>query len=266
MAGLQFPEIDPIAFQIGPLVVRWYALAYIAAILAAWGWLLRLSKQPNSPYSAAFADDVITYATLGVIVGGRLGYALFYQPGYYLQNPLEIFYVWRGGMAFHGGFIGAAVAILLIARKHRVGWERLADDVACIAPVGFLLGRLANFVNGELVGRVTDMPWGMVFPNSDGLARHPSQLYQAALEGLVLLALMMALRRTRLYERPGQLAGIFVIGYAMARIIGEIFREPDAHLGFFFQEWVPVTMGQILSAPLLLLGLWLIGRARRKTP
>lgn len=262
---MQFPIIDPIAFSIGPFAVRWYALAYIAAILAAWGWMMRLSKRPNSPYNAAAVDDVITYATLGIILGGRLGYVLFYKPLDYLTHPLSIFMVWEGGMSFHGGLIGASIAMILLCRKHHISWDRFADDVACIAPLGLLLGRLANFVNGELYGRVTDGSFAMVFPNSDGMPRHPSQLYQAALEGLALLVVMMLLRRTRLVTRPGMLAGIFLIGYGLARIIGEFFREPDAHLGLLLASLLPigVTMGQILSLPVMAIGLWLIIRARR---
>ena len=210
-------------------------------------------------------DDLMFWATLGVIVGGRLGYVIFYKPGFYLENPERILALWQGGMAFHGGLIGVALAIVLFCRKRRIDMFSAGDLAACAVPLGLLLGRLANFVNGELWGRVSDVPWAMVFPGGGPLPRHPSQLYEAFLEGLLLFVVInLWRRRTGALDRPGELTGLFCAGYGIARFIVEFFRQPDAFLpgsGFLFGF---VTMGQLLSLPLVALGVWLILRARKR--
>ena len=207
-------------------------------------------------------DDFIVWATVGIILGGRLGYVLFYRPEYYFRDPLEIVYLWHGGMSFHGGALGVIVAIVVFARQRGLSMFALGDIVCAVVPIGLFFGRIANFINGELFGRVSDVPWAMVFPNGGPEPRHPSQLYQAGLEGLVLFAVLALLaHRTELRQRPGFISGAFLCGYAIARSIGELFREPDAYLGFLIG---PVTMGQMLSLPMLVAGLWLIATSGRR--
>jgi phosphatidylglycerol:prolipoprotein diacylglycerol transferase len=262
MLTLAFPAIDPVALEIGPLVLRWYALAYIAGIVLGW-WLAR-RLVALSPVAATRdqLDDAVTWVTLGIILGGRLGYVLFYRPGYYVTAPWEALYVWQGGMAFHGGMLGVAVALLWFCRRQKIDPLLFGDRVACVVPVGLFFGRLANFANGELWGRVTDVSWGMVFPHAGPEPRHPSQLYQAFLEGVCLFVLMQVLvRMPALRARPGLLCGVFLMGYGVARIVGEVFRQPDAHLGFLA---FGVTMGQVLSLPMLAIGAWLVMRARSR--
>jgi phosphatidylglycerol:prolipoprotein diacylglycerol transferase len=258
--ALPFPAIDPVLVEIGPFAIRWYALAYIAGIVLGWWGARRLAALPPAVATRAQVDDFVTWATLGIILGGRLGYVLFYRPLHYLHNPLEIPAVWQGGMSFHGGALGVILAAWLFCRRRGLDPVAFADRVAPVVPVGLLLGRLANFINGELWGRVTEVPWGMVFPGAGPLPRHPSQLYQAFLEGAVLLALLLWLAsRPALRARRGFLSGAFLAGYGVARIIGEMFRQPDAHLGFLPGG---VTMGQVLSVPMVAAGLWLMLRAR----
>ena len=270
LLALSYPSIDPVLVRIGPLEIRWYALAYIGGLAFAWRFMRRLAgtRPFGSPIMDGRAvDDLMFWATLGVIVGGRLGYVLFYKPGFYLANPERILALWQGGMAFHGGLIGVALAIVLFCRKRRLDMLSAGDLAACAVPLGLLLGRLANFVNGELWGRVSDVPWAMVFPGAGPLPRHPSQLYEAVLEGLFLLvALNLWRRRTGALDRPGELTGLFCAGYGLARFVVEFFRQPDAFLpdsGFPFGV---VTMGQMLSLPLIALGVWLILRARKRPP
>lgn len=264
--ALPFPQIDPIAVSFGPLAIRWYALAYVTGILGAW-WLARtVAGRPKlwggkSPVTPNDIDDVIAWAAIGIVLGGRLGYVLFYNPAYFAANPLEIFVLWRGGMSFHGGFLGTVLALLLFARSRKIPMRSMLDIAALVTPIGLFLGRLANFINGELWGRTTDVPWAFVFPGAGLEPRHPSQLYQAGLEGLLLFAaLVIALMAGKL-ARPGYLGGLFVAGYGIARIIGELFREPDAHIGYL---WGGLTMGMILSIPMLALGGWMIATARRR--
>lgn len=259
--AIPFPAIDPVIVQLGPFAIRWYALAYIAGLVIGWQLLRRIVARAGWRLTPEAVDDFLVYATLGVILGGRLGYALFYQGGWYLQNPIEILYVWRGGMSFHGGLLGVLAAAWLFARRQGLPFLEVGDATALVAPIGLFLGRIANFINGELWGRVTEAPWGVVFPGGGPLPRHPSQLYEAALEGLLLLAVMqwLAWRRPRDPTGLGLPSGVFLTGYALARIVVELFREPDAQLGFLFGG---VTMGQVLSLPMLLAGLWLILRAR----
>ena len=266
IAALLFPDFDPVALQIGPLAIRWYALAYIVGILVSWRLLRRLVMQSPEVANTVQADDFVSWATLGVVVGGRLGYCLFYQPAIYLSDPLSILKVWTGGMSFHGGMLGVAIAIVWFCRHNRIPVLGFADRLAVCAPIGLGLGRIANFVNGELWGRPAPdwLPWAMVFPRGGPVARHPSQIYQALMEGLLLfLVLFLLSRREAIRARFGMLTGVFLIGYAMARITGEFFREPDEFLGFL---WFGATMGQLLSVPMLLAGLWLVLRRKAAEP
>ena len=218
----------------------------------------RVCVQPPKILSPVKIDDFLLWAALGVILGGRLGYVLFYKPGFYLSNPLSMLTLWEGGMSFHGGLLGVIVAILLFAARNRTDPFMLSDLVALVVPIGLFFGRLANFINGELWGRVSDVQWAMIFPRGGPLPRHPSQLYQAFFEGVLLLLIVAAVWRfTDGRRRPG-LTGAFCVGYGAARIVGELFREPDAHLGYL---WGPLTMGMLLSVPMLAFGAWLIGRA-----
>jgi len=258
--AIPFPVIDPVLAQIGPFAIRWYALAYIAGIVIGWRIARRLVTLRPVAASPQQIDDFVTWATLGIILGGRLGYVLFYRPEYYLSHPAEILEVWHGGMSFHGGALGVILAIFLFCWRQRLEPLAFADRLTSVVPIGLCLGRLANFVNGELWGRVTDVPWAMVFPNGGPLPRHPSQLYQAMLEGVVLFLLLQILvRRPGLRARRGFVSGAFLAGYAVARSIGELFRQPDANLGFLIGG---ATMGQLLSVPMLLVGIWLMLRAK----
>ncbi len=260
--AIPYPAIDPVLIELGPFVIRWYALAYIAGLVIGWRWCLMLAKRPPIVVTPEAVDDFLVWATLGVVLGGRLGYVLFYKPDYYLANPLEALQVWHGGMSFHGGALGVVLAIVLFCRQRRINFLAFGDIIVCAAPIGLFFGRIANFINSELWGRVTDVPWAMVFPNGGPLPRHPSQLYEAFLEGIVLFIIVNGLERfTRIRERPGALSGVFLIGYGIARIIAEFFREPDAFLGFLA---FGLTMGQILSLPFVLIGLVLLLRPQRR--
>ncbi len=255
IAALSFPQIDPIAISLGPFAIRWYALAYIGGLLIAWWYCRWLATRPPREVGSEAFDDFLLWATLGIVLGGRLGYVLFYKPGFYLANPLEIFMVWQGGMSFHGGLLGVAVAEVVFARRRGIPLFALTDIVACAAPIGLFLGRIANFVNGELFGRPSEAPWAMIVPHGGPLARHPSQLYEAGLEGILLFLALYVVVRLRALEVSGLLTGAFLIGYALARMAAELFREPDAHLGFLAGG---VTMGQVLSLPMALAGLGLV--------
>jgi phosphatidylglycerol:prolipoprotein diacylglycerol transferase len=259
--ALAFPEIDPVALQIGPVAIRWYALAYIAGILGGWRYAMALNAGALRTMSRDRLDDFIVWITVGIILGGRLGYVLFYKPGYYLSEPLEALMLWRGGMSFHGGLLGVVAAIVLFARRNGLPMYRVGDLVTCVVPIGLFFGRVANFINGELYGRAApDVAWAMVFPGGGPEPRHPSQIYQAGLEGLALFALLVFLVRVpSLAARPGFLAGAFLVGYGIARCIGELFREPDAHLGYLAG---PLTMGMLLSLPMIAAGIWLMATAK----
>jgi phosphatidylglycerol:prolipoprotein diacylglycerol transferase len=270
MLIIPYPNIHPEIFSIGPFAignwslgpfaVRWYALAYIAGLIIGWRYCLAIAKRPPQVARAQDIDDFLVWATIGVVLGGRIGYILFYNFDEYAAHPIEMLYLWRGGMSFHGGALGVMAAIILFCRQRGIPMLAFADIIACAVPIGLFFGRIANFINGELWGRATDVPWAMVFPTGGPEPRHPSQLYEAFLEGAVLFVLLWALQRfTPARQRPGTLTGVFLMGYAVARIIVELFRQPDAQLGFLF--W-GVTMGQLLSLPLLLVGLWLVLRAR----
>lgn len=258
--ALTFPTIDPVLIEIGPLAIRWYALAYIVGLFGGVWYIKRLVIQPPGLMSPSQVDDFLIWALLGTVLGGRLGYVLFYKPLYYLTNPLEIFMTWEGGMSFHGGLIGVIAAIILFARRADIDKWYLADNVGCAVPIGLCLGRLANFINGELFGRTApDLLWAIPFPAGGPLPRHPSQLYEAFLEGILLFLIMYLLwRNKRFRSKPGVLTGCFCVGYGLARSIAEFFREPDQHLGFIAGA---VTMGQILSVPMIIFGLWVIRRS-----
>ncbi|QQR68798.1 MAG: prolipoprotein diacylglyceryl transferase [Alphaproteobacteria bacterium] len=256
MLSLAFPPIDPVAFSLGPIDVRWYALSYVVGMLLAWRWYRALA--PKWGIDPIHYDDFLTWAVIGVILGGRLGYVLFYNLPQYLAHPAEILQVWRGGMSFHGGLMGVVVAAIWFCRARKINLLAFGDPLAAAAPIGLFLGRIANFVNGELYGRVTDAPWGVVFPHGGPLPRHPSQLYEAAFEGVGLFVLLNLLARLPSFkEKPGRLLGVFLLGYALARAGMEFFREPDVQIGFL---WGGVTMGQVLAAPMIVVGLWLMGR------
>ena len=262
LLAIPFPAIDPVLISIGPFAIRWYALAYIVGIVLGWRLVRRLVQRPGWKPTPEAIDDLVFYVTLGIILGGRIGYVLFYQPGHYLTQPLDMLAVWRGGMSFHGGLVGVLVATWLFARKQGYAFFELTDALAVATPIGLFLGRIANFINAELWGRVTDMPWGVVFPTAGPEPRHPSQLYEAGLEGLVLFAVMLWFARQPYGPTVrGRLSGIFLIGYALARILVEFFREPDVQIGFLFGG---ITMGQLLSLPMLAFGIFLVARAGRR--
>ncbi|MHA3794833.1 prolipoprotein diacylglyceryl transferase [Sphingomonas sp. YL-JM2C] len=256
--------LNPIALDLGFLQIHWYSLAYISGILLGWYYLTRLIAQPGAPMARRHADDLVFYATLGILIGGRLAYVFFYQPDI-LLHPLDVLKLWQGGMSFHGGALGVAAGIFYMARRNGLSWLRIHDYVACCAPFGLFFGRIANFVNGELWGRPTDVSWAMIFPGApDGLPRHPSQLYEAGLEGIVLgLVLSFFFWRTDARNQPGKLVGIFLLGYGLSRFAVEYFREPDAQLGTL--SW-GLTMGQTLTVPMLIGGLYLIATASKRTP
>jgi phosphatidylglycerol:prolipoprotein diacylglycerol transferase len=264
-----FPDFDPVIFQIGPFALRWYALAYVAGIVLGWLYGVRLIKSASiwrggtAPITQQQADDLILWITIGIILGGRLGYVLFYRPDLIWRDPLQILQLWNGGMAFHGGALGVIVAVTIYARRQKVDLLRLGDLVAPCVPFGLFFGRIANFINGELWGRPTSAPWGVIFPSSgDGLARHPSQLYEAALEGVVLfLILLWATHVAKLLPRRGMLTGLFLFYYGVFRILVELVREPDFHMPAFP---LGLSMGMLLSVPMVVAGAWLMWRARRE--
>jgi phosphatidylglycerol:prolipoprotein diacylglycerol transferase len=265
-AILPFPEIDPVAFTIGPFEARWYALAYIAGLILAFWYMKRLVRNPSlwngTPAPATQQiDDLFLWATLGVILGGRLGYVLFYDPVYFAAHPADIFKLWQGGMSFHGGFLGVILACLAFARRHNLRLDQILDLAATSVPFGLGLGRLANFINGELYGRVSDVPWAMVFPHGGPLPRHPSQLYEAVLEGVGLFLIgRIATHRLHALVHPGRVAGLFSLSYGLMRIAVEFFRQPDVHIDLYAGF---LTRGMMLSLPMILIGLWLILRSRR---
>lgn len=262
-AYLQFESLglDPVALNLGFFTLKWYSLAYLAGILVGYWYLLRLIAQPGSPMARRHADDMIFYATLGIIIGGRLAYVLFYQPAI-LAHPLDIFKLWNGGMSFHGGVIGVTCGIIYLSRKEGLHWLRVHDYVACCVPFGLFFGRLANFVNGELWGKATDVPWAIIFPTGGPDPRHPSQLYEAVLEGPVLFAILAWLFwKTAARYEPGKLVGTFLLGYGLARFFVEFFREADAQLMEFAQT-TGLHMGQWLTIPMIVGGLYLIATAK----
>ena len=258
--SLPFPDIDPVALSLGPLEIRWYALAYLAGFLLGWKYALHLAKlTPNHRPNNDDIDNFVSFAVLGVILGGRLGYVLFYQPALYAENPLNAFKVWEGGMAFHGGALGVIIALIAFAKYYKILLLRLTDIICAVVPIGLFFGRISNFINGELFGRVTDVPWAFIFPRGGEFPRHPSQLYEAFFEGALLLFILWFLyTKLDMKNKPGIVTGAFLAGYGLFRFGIEFFREPDFHLGFIVAD---ITMGQILSVPMIALGLSVIGYA-----
>ena len=280
LTALTFPDIDPVAIAIGPFAIRWYALAYIAGLVGGWYYARRLVQAEHlwagvRRPTVTDIDDLIIWVAFGVVLGGRIGYILFYDFDSYRSDPLEMLAIWRGGMSFHGGFLGSILALILFARTRGLNGLSMLDLAAVVTPIGIFFGRIANFVNGELWGRVApDFPYAFVFPHAGPLPRHPSQLYEAFGEGLILFVVMAIAVRRFGFRRPGLLGGIFVIGYAVARIVCEFFREPDAQLGFLFGASVEalgggITMGMLLSIPMALVGaiaIWLAARGFTRPP
>ena len=267
LLALPFPNIDPVLIELGPFAIRWYALAYIGGLLFGWWMAKRLCSSPalwggQAPIKPEEFDDAVVWIAVGVILGGRIGYVLFYNLPFYAENPLQAFTLWHGGMAFHGGFLGSILAMYLFCRRRGLPFVSMLDIAASVVPVGLFLGRLANFINGELWGRPTDVAWAFVFPHGGPEPRHPSQLYEAGLEGLAIFAILQLAIRAGALARPGTVAGTFVFLYGCARIFVEFFREPDPQLGYLFGGWL--TMGMLLSLPMLALGSWLVWRARRR--
>jgi phosphatidylglycerol:prolipoprotein diacylglycerol transferase len=258
---MPFPDIDPIALSIGPIDIRWYALSYMAGFLLGW-WAIRkfLELYPSQYLTKEKTDDLLTWIIIGVILGGRFGYVVFYNFPYYAEKPLEAFMIWQGGMAFHGGLIGVILAMIGFAWKNKIPFFAFSDRVAVVTPIGLFFGRLANFINGELFGRATDLPWGMVFREGD-IARHPSQLYQALTEGLILFCiLVIAQHYPKIREHFGVLSGLFLSAYAFMRFFVEFTRQPDAHIGFLS---FGLSMGQVLCIPMFMAGLGIIVYAFR---
>ncbi|MGO3518433.1 prolipoprotein diacylglyceryl transferase [Acetobacter cibinongensis] len=261
---LLFPQFDPVLVHLGPLVIRWYAISYIVGIVLGIALLRRLVVLAPRVCSPEQADDFLGWVTMGVLLGGRLGYVLFYQPGYYLTHPLSMLEVWHGGMSFHGGALGVIIAMALFSWRNKLNFLAFADRGTVAVPIGLALGRTANFINGELWGREApaSLPWAMIFPDAGGIPRHPSQLYEALTEGVLLFTIMfIASRKQSIRERPGFLAGLFLAGYGCARSFCEFFREPDSFLGFLPGG---ITMGQLLCVPMIIAGVALMVHARSK--
>ena len=263
-------HLNPVALDLHFFQIKWYSLAYITGILVGWWYLLKLIAQPGSPMARRHADDLVFYATLGIILGGRLGYAIFYAPDM-LLSPWRLIRLWDGGMSFHGGMIGTSIGIILFARQQKLDWLRIHDYLACAVPFGLFFGRIANFINGELWGKPSNVAWAIIFPRTgDDVPRHPSQLYEAGLEGIALFAILwFAFWRTRARYEPGKLVGLFLLGYGLARFTVEFFREPDSQFtGTVFAT--TIHMGQVLTLPMILGGLYLIatakGRRQRVVP
>jgi phosphatidylglycerol---prolipoprotein diacylglyceryl transferase len=257
-------EHSEIAFSVFGLPIRWYALAYLAGIFLGYWYLLKLIAQPGAPMARRHADDMIFYAMLGIILGGRLGYVLFYNLEAYAKDPVAIFRLWDGGMSLHGGVLGVLLAIWYVTRKEKLNFLRFCDYIACVIPFGLFLGRLANFVNGELWGRVTDVPWAIIFPRGGPDPRHPSQLYEAGLEGIVMMAVLAFLFwRTDARYKPGFLVGMASIIYGLSRFIVEYFREPDVQR-MNVVEATGLSMGQWLTVPMILVGIWLVATAKKR--
>jgi len=262
--AIPFPNIDPVIFAVGPVAIRWYSLAYIAGLVLGWFYMKRLVQKPPAVCKSVAVDDFLVWATLGVVLGGRAGIVLFYQFDYYMANPAKIIALWEGGMSFHGGFLGVVAAALLFCRLRGIHPLRFGDMLACAAPIGLFFGRIANFINSELWGHPADVAWAVMFPNGGGIPRHPSQLYEALLEGALLFTVLFVLSRNEsLRRRPGLLMGVFIAGYGIARTIAEVFREPDAYIGFLA---FGTTWGQWLSLPMIAVGVYFIVRAMKREP
>ncbi|MDJ0613342.1 MAG: prolipoprotein diacylglyceryl transferase [Rhizobiaceae bacterium] len=272
LSALAHPQIDPVLISIGPLQVHWYGIAYAVGILFGWWYAKKMITAPilwgenGSPITEEHLDDFLVWAVIGIILGGRLGYILFYDLPTYIENPLAIFAVWQGGMSFHGGLAGITIAMIVFAKRNGFSPFSLFDVIAACCGLGILLGRVSNFINAELYGRVTDAPWGVIFPGTDGLPRHPSQLYEGFLEGALLLLIMAILIwKFHKLKTPGFIAGVFVAGYGLSRILVEFVRIPDPQLGYLLgTSWI--TMGMMLSLPLLAIGFWSMATSRSRIP
>lgn len=263
-AVLEYHNIDPEILRFGPIAIRWYSLAYVAGLFGGWWWMTKYTKYEDTPYFRLQLDEFAFFALLGVILGGRLGYILFYKPMDYLADPISIFKVWEGGMSFHGGLLGVMLAIWYFTKSRKISIHRFSDYVACTVPIGLFFGRVANFINGELWGGPSDLPWAMKFPTGGDIGRHPSQLYEAGLEGLTLfIVLNFLMRRTAARFYPGMIVGCFFVGYGFFRYLIEFVRVPDEFLG---RLWNVISMGQLLSLPMMAFGLYLILRAVKKGP
>lgn len=257
---ITYPQIDPVALSIGPLNIHWYGLMYVIGFAAFLILGKHRAKQAHSPVKPDQVDDIMFYGALGVVLGGRIGYILFYNFDQFVQNPLLLFQVWNGGMSFHGGLLGVILVTFLLAYRWKINVLKLADFIAPLIPIGLGAGRIGNFINGNLWGNPTNLPWGMIFPNADNLPRHPSQLYQMALEGVLLFIILWLYSRKQ--RATGSVAGLFLVFYALFRIFIEFFRSPDVHLGYIAFNWI--TQGQLLSMPMLILGLWLLYLSKAK--
>lgn len=257
MYAILFPSIDPVAFSLGSVGIRWYGIAYVAGILLGWAYSKHLVRRFSASIQLKDMDDFIVWATVGVVAGGRLGYALFYKPLEYFSNPLKLLYLWQPGMSFHGGLLGVVIAVIWFCSKRKLSILAFGDIICGAVPIGLFFGRIANFINAELYGRVTDVSWGMIFPTGGPYLRHPSQLYEAGLEGVALFFLLFGFEHLtkRRQTNPGFMSGVFFLGYATARIIIEMYREPDAYLGYFAGG---ATLGQLLSVPIIAGGVLLL--------
>lgn len=266
MLAIPFPIIDPVAITLGSFPIRWYSLAYLVSILLGWLYARTIAEQKPHYFKAKDIDDFVFWAVLGVVLGGRLGFILFYQYNIidqYLLDPIQIFAVWKGGMSFHGGAIGVILAIYFFSLKRKISFFTFGDVIVCVVPIGLFFGRIANFINAELYGRVSTVPWAMVFPNAGPDPRHPSQLYEAFLEGLAIFCILWAFRVfVQMRHYPGMLGGSFLVLYGTFRAFVEIFRQPDHHIGFIYGQ---LTLGQLYSLPIILLGLYCVVRAVRKS-
>jgi len=260
---IDFPNINPVIFSVGSLAVSWYSLSYIVGILLGWYYANKLILLYPIGISRQHTEDFISWAIIAIIIGGRLGHVLFYDPEKYLSNPIEILKTYEGGMSFHGGIFGVGVAAYLYCKKNQIRFLSFSDVLAIVAPIGLFLGRIANFINAELYGRQTNVPWAVIFPHSDGFPRHPSQLYEALLEGLFLFCIMLYFTyKSKFLQNPGRMSGIFLIFYGSFRVLVEFFREPDVKIGFIFKYF---TLGQILCIPMILLGTYLLNHSTKNT-
>ncbi|BAT59226.1 prolipoprotein diacylglyceryl transferase [Variibacter gotjawalensis] len=254
---ISFPEIDPVLIQLGPLAIRWYALAYIAGIMIGWWYAKRIIRWPRAwagappPLTSLDFDDFILWVTFGIILGGRIGYVFFYDPAHFAANPMAAFKLWEGGMSFHGGYLGCVAAVVGFSLWRNLPMLTLGDITCAVGPIGLFFGRIANFINGELWGRPTDVAWAMIFPHAGPLPRHPSQLYEAALEGALLFVVLFLCVRAGALRRPGLILGLFTMGYAVTRSFCELFREPDAQIGYL---WGGMTRGMQLSFAMFAIG------------
>lgn len=259
--AIQFPNIDPVMLSIGPINIYWYSIAYILGIMLGFYYMNFLAKKQKLKLTKDFIDDFFIYIILGIIIGGRVGFVMFYDPLYYLNNPIQILQTWKGGMSFHGGLIGFFIATIIASKKHHLNHWKILDITACAAPIGLFLGRIANFINGELFGRITDSKFGVIFPNGGPLPRHPSQLYEALGEGIILFVILnFMFFVTQSYKKPGMLSSALGIFYSIARFTVEIFREPNTNLGYFWQYF---TMGQILSLIMLMISIIVYIKAQK---